>query len=126
MIMTQWARPAHNVTLRVASDISLFEALAADSGAPKSSKSLAALTDPPTDPVLVARVLRHLAAMGTVREPGPDTFAPTPFALALVQEPFKDFAKFMFDYFTPALIATTDYIKQNGYKAPTSVLDTPW
>ena len=41
VILTQWAQPTHNAVIRLASEIQLFEALAADGGTPKSSKRIA-------------------------------------------------------------------------------------
>ena len=64
IILTQWAQPTHTAVIRLASEIQLFEALAADNGAPKSSKNIAQRTQPQTEDTLVARMLRHLSAMG--------------------------------------------------------------
>lgn len=44
----------------------------------------------------------------------------------MTREDFKDSCAFMFENFTPALIQGTSYIKDNGYKAPTSSNDTFW
>lgn len=55
----------------------------------QSTSSIAARTNPETEPALVGRLLRHLAAMGTVHETGPDSFAPTPFARALTRRDFR-------------------------------------
>lgn len=41
MISTQWAQPTHSLTLRIASETGPFEALAAHSGSPKTSKIIA-------------------------------------------------------------------------------------
>ena len=126
IILTQWAQPTHTAVIRLASEIQLFEALAADNGAPKSSKNIAQRTQPQTEDTLVARMLRHLSAMGTVNETAQDTFGPTHLALAMTQENFKEAVQFMHDEFNPCHIKEPEYFKQNGYKAPTSGLYAPY
>lgn len=120
IIWTQWAQPTYSAVLRLASEVQLFEALAAENGKPKSSKSIAEKTDPQTEHTLVARMLRHLAAMGTIAETAQDTFAPTPLALAMTQESFKDSVQLMHDDFNPCHAKATEYFKQIGYTAPPS------
>ena len=124
--LTQWAQPTHSAVLRLGSEIQLFEALVADGGSPKSSQKIADNTNPQTEHSLVARMLRLLASMGTVRETGPDTFASTPLAEAMIREDFKDSVAFMHDDYELSHIKATEYFKDAGYKAPTSPFDTPF
>ncbi|KAK8053052.1 hypothetical protein PG996_012353 [Apiospora saccharicola] len=143
MIMTQWAHPTHNAVIRLGLDIHLFEALQGDGAQndtdeagrdsaaqlqPKSqsTSAIAARTDPRTEPALVGRMLRHLAAMGTVREVGPDAFAPTPFTRALTREDFRDSVMYIQDDYQPCLSQWPDFFRANGYAAPASSLDTPF
>lgn len=126
VLYTQWAQPAHTAILRLGSDIKLFQALAAEDGSSKSSKAIADMTDPPTEHKLVARALRHLSAMGTVKETGQDTFAPTQFSKSMAQEDFKDAIQFMHNDFNPCLLTQNEYFRENGYKAPTSSLFAPF
>ncbi|KAK8131372.1 O-methyltransferase [Apiospora sp. TS-2023a] len=142
MTMTQWAHPTHNAVIRLGLDIHLFEALQGDgaitnddadkSGAPQpqlnsqSTSAIAARTDPKMEPALVGRMLRHLAAMGTVREMGPDAFAPTPFTRALTREDFRDSVMYIQDDYQPCLSQWPDFFRANGYAAPASSLDTPF
>ena len=39
---------------------------------------------------VVARILKHLAAMGTIYETGPDQYSPTPVSKALVKQVHRD------------------------------------
>ncbi|KAK7932013.1 hypothetical protein PG985_002725 [Apiospora marii] len=142
MLMTQWAYPIHNAVIRLGLDIRLFEALQEDGterddhvevgGAPQSrlksqsASSIAARTNPKTEQALVGRMLRHLAAMGTVHETGPDAFAPTPFARALTREDFRDSVLFIQDDYQPCLSQWPDFFRTSGYTAPASSLDTPF
>ncbi|KAK5740539.1 hypothetical protein LTR17_004576 [Elasticomyces elasticus] len=89
-LLTQWAQPTHSAVLRLGMDIQLFEALSSDDGSPKTSAVIAERTNPKAEHSLVARMLRHLTAMNTVIEVAQDTYAPTPFARAMIQEHFQD------------------------------------
>jgi hypothetical protein len=125
MIYTQWAEPAHTMAIRLAFDIQVFEALAEDRGSPKSSQLIAGKTKPKAEHKLVARMLRHLAAMGTIKETAADTFAPMPFAQALTQENFQDSVKFMADWYTwNTLPKEPEYFRERGYTVPTSSVDS--
>ena len=44
----------------------------------------------------------------------------------MTREDYQDSCAFMFDDYTPALIQASQWVKENGYRAPTSVIDTPW
>ncbi|KAK8098162.1 uncharacterized protein PG998_013648 [Apiospora kogelbergensis] len=142
MLMTQWAYPTHNAVIRLGLDIHLFEALLGDEDATgdgntdtkeggttfksQSTSAIAARTDPKAEPSLVGRMLRHLAAMGTVRETGPDEFVATPFARALTLESFRDTVLFIQDDYQPCVTGWPAFFARSGYVAPTSSLDTPF
>ena len=125
MVMTTWAQPTHNAAVRLGVEMHLFEALAADGGSPKSSSTIADSMNPPAEHALVARVLRHMAAMGTVLEPGPDTFAPTSYALALAKEIYRESIEFVEDDWQPLHQSSPEFFRQNGFKSPT-LLDSPF
>ena len=71
-------------------------------------------------------MLRHLAAMGTVRETGPDTFAPTPFSNTFAEEAYRDANLFIEDDFQPVHVGLPGFFKDNGYKLPTTGVDSPF
>lgn len=125
MVMTTWAQPTHKAAIRLGVEMHLFEALAADNGSPKSSSTIADSMTPPAEHALVARVLRHLATMGSVLETGPDTFAPTPYALALTKENYRESIEFVEDDWQPLHQASPEFFRQNGFKSPTLV-DSPF
>ena len=126
MVMTTWAKPTHNAAIRLGVEMHLFEALGADGGSPKSSSTIADSMTPPAEYALVARVLRHMAAMGTVLETGPDTFAPTPYALALTKEIYRESIEFVEDDWQPLHQSSPEFFRQNGFKSPTSMFDSPF
>lgn len=98
----------------MAFDTEIFDTLSADNEAPKSSSQLAAPKG--ADQLLVgeyqiastialarvltmrhvARLMRHLAAMATVQEVGPDSYTHSPFSRTLVGRHLQDAIKFMY------------------------------
>lgn len=123
-----WAQPTHLNVIRMAVEISLFQAMLSTPSTGERSASIAARCVPEgkVDPVLVARMLRHLAAMSTVVETGTDTFAPTPTSLAYAAPNYNDTILYIVDNFQPALDATPAFFRGNGFQAPSSSVDAPF
>lgn len=71
-------------------------------------------------------MLRHLAAMGTVRETGPGTFAPTAFSNSFTEPEYRDSLLFIEDDFQPVHVGLPSFFKENGYKSPTTGVDSPF
>ncbi|MCJ1306215.1 hypothetical protein MMC08_009033, partial [Hypocenomyce scalaris] len=86
IVRIAWAEPALSVAARVAIALNVFEHLSKDAG--KSSSELAALTG--ADPVLLGRILKHLAAMGVIHEVDADSYASTSLARALTVPIYRD------------------------------------
>lgn len=122
-----WAQPTHLNVIRMAAEIKLFDALLSTPSSGERSAAIASRCTPSTtDPVLVARMLRHLAAMSTVRETGPDTFAPTPTSKAFAAQNYQDTILYIVDNFQPALDACPSFFRANGFQAPGSSVDAPF
>ncbi|KAI4906488.1 hypothetical protein J4E90_010562 [Alternaria incomplexa] len=126
MLQLLWAQPAHLSTLWMAVEVKLFQAMRTtpDSGA--SSLEIAKKCDKNVDPVIVARMLRHLAAMGTVRETGPDTFANTPTSSAFAEQAYQDSISYIAEDFQPVHHSMKSYFEQRDWKCPDSGLDAPF
>lgn len=71
-------------------------------------------------------MLRHLAAMGTVRETAPNTFAPTSVSNAFAEPAYQDTILYIVDNFQPVHQATPSYFQQHGFKSPDSGVDGPF
>ncbi|KZM28029.1 uncharacterized protein EKO05_0002051 [Ascochyta rabiei] len=126
-----WAQPTHLAVIRMAVEIKLFQAMESTPATGESSASIAARCTPegavdPVDPVLVARMLRHLAAMSTVRELGPDVFAPSPTSRAFASDKYQDTILYIVDNFQPALDAGPSYFRANAFQTPNSSVDAPF
>jgi len=126
MLQILWAQPAHLSTLWMAVEVKLFQAMRSvpDTGA--SILSIAKQCDKNVDPVVVARMLRHLAAMGTVRETGPDTFANTPTSSAFAEQSYQDSVLYIAEDFQPVHHSMKSYFEQRDWKCPDSGLDAPF
>jgi hypothetical protein len=126
MLQLLWAQPAHHNVLWMAVEVKLFQAMAdlPESGA--TSLEIAKKCDKGVDPIMVGRMLRHLAAMGTVRETGPDTFAPTPTSKAFAEQAYQDSILYIMENFSPVHQALPNYFKEFGFKTPESGVDGPF
>lgn len=118
--MNDHLQPTHHAVLRLGLELKLYETLVEDNGAPKSVVQLAAPCN--AEPLLVcecvffswfletrlrqgclsnhclrspARMMKHLAAMGTVREVDVDTYAPTPLTHSLTTPTVQDTVRFL-------------------------------
>jgi hypothetical protein len=126
MLQFLWARPTHLSIIRMGVEVKLFNAMQGLSDAGATSPEIAAKCDKQVDALLVARMLRHLAAMGTVRETAPDTFAPTPTTDAFADPAFQDSILYIVDNFQPALQAIPSFFQEHGFTSPDGGVDGPF
>ncbi|KAI4912278.1 hypothetical protein J4E85_011011 [Alternaria conjuncta] len=126
MLDILWAQPTHLTTLWLAVEVQLFQAMHSIPENGASSTEIARRCDKNVDPVIVARMLRHLAAMGTVRETGPDTFANTPTSIAFAEKAYQDSILFIAEDFQPVHHSMKSYFEARDWKCPDSGLDAPF
>ncbi|KAI4702930.1 hypothetical protein J4E81_001803 [Alternaria sp. BMP 2799] len=126
MLDILWAQPTHLTTLWLAVEVNLFKAMHSVPETGASSQSIAKNCSKNVDPVIVARMLRHLAAMGTVRETGPDTFANTPTSIAFAEQAYQDSILFIAEDFQPVHHSMKSYFEARDWKCPDSGLDAPF
>lgn len=127
LLRLYWAQPTHLAIIRLGVDCKLFDALknvSPTEGA--STVDIASKCSGNPDPELIARMLRHLAAMGSVREVGPSTFAPTALTNAFTETSYEDTIVFLGDFFQNVHQATPTYFKERGFKSPSSGVDGPF
>jgi hypothetical protein len=126
MLQLLWAQPTHLSVIRMAVEVKLFQAMENVTETGATSSEIASRCDKGVDAVLVARMLRHLAAMGTVREVAADTYAPTSTATAFADSAYQDSILYITDNFQPALQAVPSYFQQHGFTSPDSGMDAPF
>ncbi|KAI0852381.1 putative O-methyltransferase [Daldinia vernicosa] len=119
-----WAEPARAANCRTAVDLNIFEHLKQSGEAGITAKELAAKCS--ADEVLISRTMRHLAAMNVVSEKSENTYSATPLAEALSESRYRDGILFLYDVAGVSFRHLPEYLKNTGYKLPTSVTDGPF
>ncbi|KAI8957144.1 S-adenosyl-L-methionine-dependent methyltransferase [Daldinia sp. FL1419] len=100
-----WVNSLTNGSIKSLIDAGVFKKWAELGGGPKTSEDLARITN--TDPVLIKRLMRHLASHNLLIETAENTYEPTAWSTALgTDETF------------PATYGKL-YIKETGFKNPT-------
>ncbi|KAI2725959.1 hypothetical protein CBS147332_2846 [Penicillium roqueforti] len=116
-----WSESTSYAAIETAVDIHLFSALGTDDR-PKTVNELAEATS--VDPILLGRLMKHLAAMGTITETGYNEYSPTGFSKVLTVERYSDAFPLMTRRFTKGIMALPTFLKKNNYQNPTSPTDT--
>ncbi|KAK0513545.1 hypothetical protein JMJ35_003909 [Cladonia borealis] len=124
IIRTHWAEQAHHAALCTENDLHLFDKWEEAGSGIKASSELSELTG--SDPSLLARILKHLAAMGTIYETGPDQYCPTPVSKALSMQVHRDGFPTSFDLAGPPVRKLHEYLAMTGYQNPQNTSIGPY
>jgi len=108
-----WGEPSRTAALQAAFDLDIFPKLRDD---PQSSAQLAKGTK--ADPLLVARILKHLCAYSIVQEVGKDAYVSTPFTLATSDPTMRGGLVYSFDGMLPAFHALPEFLRNTSYQVP--------
>ncbi|KAI8957645.1 putative O-methyltransferase [Daldinia sp. FL1419] len=119
-----WAEPARAAHCRIAVDLGLFESLQESGISGTSGKGLAAKTG--GDETLIARTLKHLAAMNIIAETGEDKYIGTPLSNALTEPKYRDGIIYTYDVAGPSFHGLPQYLKSINYALPTKLTDGPF
>lgn len=119
LIRMTWGAPPMLGVFKTAIDLGLFQHLQDQA---KTSTELAIATQ--SDPVLMIRILRCLAAIDVVKQDGRDAWTATRISKAMTQEIFVEAARFHIDLFVPAHSKIPEYLQQHEYRNSTDTLDT--
>ncbi|MCJ1386377.1 hypothetical protein MMC17_009503 [Xylographa soralifera] len=114
-------QPALSAALKVATDLELFKKWHEHGDGAMTSEELAELVS--CDSVLLARLLRHLAANHMLQEPSIQVFKPTAFTLALLQPVFGEWINYLYDATIPCFYKMPEYMAATGYKSPADPAD---
>ncbi|KAL4795782.1 S-adenosyl-L-methionine-dependent methyltransferase [Aspergillus venezuelensis] len=116
-----WSESTGYAALETAVALNLFNAL--DAGdSPKTVAQLAEVTG--SDPALLGRLMKHIAAMGVITETGRDEYKSTNFSKVLTVEKYSDAFPLMTSRFTLGILALPEFLEKNKYQNPTSATDT--
>jgi len=111
-------------TITLGIEVGLFKELARRGGTPKKSADLARAIGFDVDGL--RRILRHLAAMGHIAQPSPDTYAPTNFSRALTIPIVADGYPFYRSVCIPPMLHLHKWLKTKSYATPTTGRDNPF
>ncbi|BCS05416.1 uncharacterized protein AKAW2_81217S [Aspergillus luchuensis] len=116
------------MVLRPAIDLKLFDAVIHHSSQNETGKVTVAqiATDTKADPVLVARIMRFLSAIGTLEQHTSDTFTPTPLSSSYISTSPLAAAIIHFTHFHSFLTHLPDYFAKNNWTNPNSLTNTPF
>ncbi|KAJ5578593.1 uncharacterized protein N7459_007557 [Penicillium hispanicum] len=106
-------QPALYASLKVAKDLQLFEKWQEKGNDAEHSDDLAKMVN--CDPVLLARILRHLATNHVLQEDLAGKFKPTKFSVSLLQPVFGEWINFLYDASIPVFYKTPEYLKKTSY-----------
>ncbi|CAJ2510507.1 Uu.00g133160.m01.CDS01 [Anthostomella pinea] len=123
MIKHCWAQPAAMTALTVGVDVGLFRVMAKDNGSSKKASELAKAVG--VDIPVIARLLRHLGAMGYVIETGVDEYRPTDFTNSLCIPIIAAGYPVLSGGLLSALNQFSDFLGKTEYKTPQSMSDGP-
>ncbi|KAL2200645.1 S-adenosyl-L-methionine-dependent methyltransferase [Corynascus similis CBS 632.67] len=114
-----WVSGAINAAIKTLIDAGVFKKWAEAGGEPITSAKLAELTG--ADILLIQRMMRAIAGQNLVTEVGLDTYARTPWAVTLADDPpFASlYGGFYHELNNPMFRTLPEFIKENGFRNPT-------
>ena len=123
ILRLNYAEPAQAAAIRTAFDINLFEKLEQHAGNPVTTSKLAESTG--TDPELLSRLLKHLAAMGTIFEEDVDMWLPTALSNALIVPMYKDAFPVCDNIIAPVTQKIPEFLAMTKYQNPKIPIHSP-
>lgn len=121
-----WVNPATNASVKTLIDAGIFSKWFEVGGTPKTSAELAQLVG--ADVLLIRRMMRQVSGQHLVTETAEDTFAPTPWAKALAEDPALTsvYGKFYSRLNGPMFMSLPYFLKERGFNNPTDGTDCNW
>ncbi|ODM14728.1 hypothetical protein SI65_09917 [Aspergillus cristatus] len=123
MIRYCWSQSTTYAAIETGVDLGLFAILSRDDR-PKSAAYLSEETG--ADLTLLARLLKHLSAVGVVDETGPDEYRRTGFSITLGVPRYSDAYACMTGCITDGVLALPAYLRKNNHRNPTNGIDCPF
>ncbi|KAL5343275.1 S-adenosyl-L-methionine-dependent methyltransferase [Aspergillus crustosus] len=116
-----WSETTSYAAVETAVGLNLFTALGTDD-TPRSVAELAETIG--SEPALLGRLMKHLAAMGVITETGRDEYRSTGFSKVLTVEKYSDAFPLMTSRFTRGILALPEFLQKTNYRNPTSATNT--
>ncbi|KAL3458363.1 S-adenosyl-L-methionine-dependent methyltransferase [Aspergillus heterothallicus] len=115
MIRYCWSQSTLYAAIETCVDLGVFPVLSKDD-TPKTATELAEATK--ADPAMLSRLLKHLAAMGVIKETGPDTYRRNGFSTSLSAKRYSDAYPCMTGCITFGLTSLPAHLRRTGYANP--------
>ncbi|OTA61194.1 S-adenosyl-L-methionine-dependent methyltransferase [Hypoxylon sp. EC38] len=114
-----WVNPATSGAIKTLMDAGIFTKWVEHGSRPRTSIELAEFTE--TDPTLIKRLVRHLAAQHLLIETAEDMYKPTPWAITLGTNPAFPaiYGALYCDVITVTFGGMPSFLKKIGYRNPT-------
>ncbi|OHW92252.1 catechol o-methyltransferase [Colletotrichum incanum] len=122
MIKHCWGQTGVLAGLNLGVDAGLWKLMAKNGDRPQKVSELAASLR--VDPVLLSRLMRHLGAMGYIKETGLDEYQPTNFSKSISLPMIRDRYISMTSCTGAAPLRFHEYSRKRGYKNPSDAKDT--
>ncbi|KUL83650.1 hypothetical protein ZTR_11051 [Talaromyces verruculosus] len=119
-----WAEPTLYGAIITAIDCGIFSKMGEDPDSPISVIQLSEATQ--TDPALLSRIMKHLAAMGVVQERAVDVYFPTSLSLTLALAKYADGFTCMAEGAMGAIYKLPAYFQSVGYRNPDDATAGPF
>ncbi|KAL5338030.1 S-adenosyl-L-methionine-dependent methyltransferase [Aspergillus crustosus] len=121
MIRYCWSQSTIYAAIETCVELGVFPVLSRDD-TPKTAVELAEATN--ADPGMLARLLKHLGAMGVIAETGPDTYRRNGFSTSLSAKRYSDAYSCMTGCITFGLTSLPAHLKKTAYKNPSDGRNT--
>ncbi|KAF4974629.1 hypothetical protein FZEAL_8488 [Fusarium zealandicum] len=115
-----WGEPTRAAAFRTAFELGLLQKLGDE---PQSSEELSKGTK--ADPVLVARVMKHLAANGAIKEVDADRYIGTPFSKSTNDPAIQGGLIYSFEGMIPTFQGLPEFLAKTDYQVPKDANNGP-
>ncbi|RDW59167.1 hypothetical protein BP5796_12091 [Coleophoma crateriformis] len=114
IVRMAWAEKSLMPLVYTAMNLNLFAKMNENGASPKSYEKLAEMTD--SDPILLGRILKHLAAMSFVNETGPGVFANTRLSQSMLHPDYSSAIPFLETTLSKSFNALPKFLVDTKYR----------
>ncbi|RDW63706.1 hypothetical protein BP6252_11251 [Coleophoma cylindrospora] len=114
IVRMAWAEKPLVPLIYTAMNLNLFAKMNENGASPKNVRELAEMTD--SDPILLGRILKHLAAMSFVKETGPDIYTNTRLSKSMLHPDHSSSIPFLETTFSKNFTALPKFLLDTKYR----------
>jgi hypothetical protein len=125
ILRMSWQEPQFVAALKVCHDLKVFDVLA-KANKFMSVEDICKCLTTNVEPNLLLRLIRHLAAMGALREQVPNKYASTALTNAMTKKEVNSGLEYWYDIAAPICLTLPTFLKSTGYKEPLNIDEGNW